>query len=72
MAVQITHIHSNESRTHVEPTRILFECVRLAFVSPRTPRVDLSRRLRDGVSLALSLSRYSSLVCHVSFLLTSR
>ena len=51
MAVQITHIRSNENRTQFERTRILFDFVRAAFASPRTACTDLSRRLRDGVSL---------------------
>jgi hypothetical protein len=51
MAVQITHIRSNQNRTQFERTRILFDFVRATFASPRTTRTDLSRRLRDGVSL---------------------
>jgi len=39
-----------------EQTRILFDFVRAAFASPRTACTALSRRLRDGVSLPLSLS----------------
>ena len=48
MAVQITHIRSNENRTQFEPTRILFDFVRAAFAGPRTACTDLSRRLRDA------------------------
>jgi len=50
VAVQITHIRPNENRTQFERTRMLFDFVRAAFVSPRTTRTDLSRRLRNGVS----------------------
>jgi hypothetical protein len=50
VAVQITHIRSNENRTQFERTRMLFDFVRAAFASPRTACTDLSRRLRDGVS----------------------
>src|SRR6266478_7859004 len=57
VAVQITHIRSNQNRTQFERTRMLFDFVRAAFAGPRTACTDLSRRLRDGVSL----------VCHVSF-----
>jgi hypothetical protein len=51
MAVQITHIRSNRNRTQFERTRMLFDFVRAAFAGPRTACTDLSRRLRDGVSL---------------------
>ena len=51
--VQITHIRSNENRMQFEQTRMLFAFVRAAFVSPRTAYTDLSRMLRDGVSLYL-------------------
>ena len=55
MAVQITHIRSNENRTQFERTRILFDFVQAAFAGPRTVCTDLSRRLRDGVSLESEL-----------------
>ena len=42
---------SNEDRTLVEQTRTVFDLVRVAFASPLNLRTDLSRRLRDGVSL---------------------
>ena len=58
MAVQTTHIRSNQYRTQFERTRMLFDFVRAAFASPRTACTDLSRRLRDGVSLSLSLSLF--------------
>ena len=41
----------NDDRTGVEQTRTLFDLVRAAFASSRTACTDLSRRLRDGVSL---------------------
>jgi len=40
---------------------MLFDFVRAAFASPRTACTDLSRRLRDGVSLPLSLARIHSI-----------
>jgi hypothetical protein len=64
VAVQITHVYSNRNRTQFERTRTLFDLVRAAFASPRTACTDLSRRLRDGVSLypvALILTRFSAL-----------
>jgi hypothetical protein len=51
VAVTITHARSNEDRTQFEQTRILFDFVRAAFASSRTLCTNLSRRLRDGVSL---------------------
>jgi len=45
----------NEDRTGVEQTRTLFDLVRAAFASFRTACTDLSRRLRDGVSLESEL-----------------
>jgi hypothetical protein len=53
VAVQITHNRSNRNRTQFERTRMLFDFVRAAFADPRTAGTDLSRRLRDGVSLSL-------------------
>ena len=47
---------SNQDRTRAEQTRTLFDLVRVAFACPLNLRTDLSRRLRDGVSLSLSLS----------------
>ncbi len=47
----------NEDRTGAEQTRTLFDLVRAAFASSRTACTDLSRRLRDGVSLIFSISR---------------
>jgi hypothetical protein len=43
--------HSNRSGTRTEQSRTLFENVRVAFDRPHLLRPDLSRRLRDGVSL---------------------
>jgi hypothetical protein len=51
VAVQITHVYSIQNRTQFERTRRLFDFVRAAFDSPWTAYTDLSRRLRDGVSL---------------------
>jgi hypothetical protein len=50
MAVQITHIRSNQNRTQFERTRILFDFVRAAFASPRTACTDLSRRLSGSTA----------------------
>ncbi len=55
VAVQITHIRSNQNRTQFERTRMLFDFVRAAFAGPSKAFTDLSRRLRDGVSLSFSL-----------------
>ena len=49
--------HSNGSETPTEPDRTLFELVRRTSESTRAHRTDLSRRLRDGVSLLAVLAR---------------
>ena len=56
VAVTITHARSNEDRTQFEQTRILFDFVRVAFASLLKLGTDLSRRLRDGVLLPVSVS----------------
>ena len=56
MAVKITHVSSNGNRTQSEQTRILFDFGRAAFASPRTVCTDLSRRLRDGLSLVFHVA----------------
>jgi len=42
---------------------MLFDFVRAAFTNPQTACTNLSRRLRDGVSLFLSLIIEASPVC---------
>jgi hypothetical protein len=60
VAVQITHIRSNQNRTQFERTRMLFDFVRASFDSPRKAFTDLSRRLRDGVYLPPSHVTHSA------------
>ena len=47
---------------------MLFDFVRAAFAGPRTACTDLSRRLRDGVSLP-TLTRSRSVGPHAGFLI---